>query len=285
VKPENVAWPDAGLPVPEKHSIRISGNQPARLAAEVIGVGIPFLWSHALMGSMAQDLDGRVLAWRDLADIARVIRFDARGHGRSDSAGVPEDYAWASQAHSLWQVVDYFSEERVVLGGASMGSAVSLHAASLYPERVKGLVLVIPPRAWEWREGKAGGYRLTARIVKYTRGLPFRLLGRIPFSTGSGFRGNARGLMVRDLAGVDYRGIVGAMRGAALSDFPAREVVSALAIPTLILAWPEDATHPLAVAEELHRVLPDSRMEIAFREEDPYSWPETVRDFIVSLNP
>ena len=284
MNPESGASSDVGLQLPENHSIQISGRQPAVLAAEVIGTGTPFLWSHALMGSMAQDLDGGVLAWRDLTDIARVIRFDARGHGRSDSAGAPEDYTWGSQAHSLWQVVDYFSEKRVVLGGASMGSAVSLHAASLYPERVKGLVLVIPPRAWEWREGKAGGYRLTADIVKYTRGLPFRLLGRIPFSTGSGFRRNARGAMARDLAGADYRGIVGAMRGAAMSDFPARETVSALAIPTLILAWPDDATHPLGVAEELHRVLPDSHLEIAVREEDPYSWPETVRDFILSLN-
>ena len=208
MKSENGASPDAGLPQPENHSIRISGNQSAMLAAEVIGAGTPFLWSHALMGSMAQDLEGGVLAWRDLTDVARVIRFDARGHGRSDSAGVPEDYSWAGQARTLWQVADYFSEKQVVLGGASMGSAVSLHAACLYPERVKGLVLVIPPRAWEWREGKAGGYRLTADIVKYTRGLPFRLLGRIPFSTGSGFRRSARAAMARDLAGADYRGIV-----------------------------------------------------------------------------
>ena len=75
------------------------------------------------------------------------------------------------------------------------------------------------------------------------------------------------------------------MRGAALSDFPAREVLSELAIPTLILAWPDDATHPLGMARELHRVMQDSRLEIAVREEDPYGWPETVRDFIVSLGP
>jgi pimeloyl-ACP methyl ester carboxylesterase len=283
MKPEGTAPDLKSPPKPERHRIRVSGSRPATLNAEVFGSGVPFLWSHALLGSMAQDLDGGVLAWRDIADIARVMRCDARGHGRSDSAGLPDDFTWSRQARSLWEVVDHFSQERVVLGGASMGSAVSLHAACLHPERVKALILVIPPRAWEWREGRAGGYRVTANIVNCTRGLPFRLLGRIPFSTGSSFRGNARGVMARDLATVDYRGLVGAMRGAALSDFPSREALSALTIPTLILAWPDDAIHPLAVAEDLHRVLPDSRLEIAAREEDPYAWPELVREFLESL--
>lgn len=268
---------------PEASRVRVSGSSSALLAAEVVGEGIPLVWSHALLGSMAQDLDGGVLAWRDLVDIARIIRFDARGHGQSECQGTPDDYAWANQARSLWEVVGQFTGERVVLGGASMGCAVSLHAACMHPERLKGLVLVIPPRAWEWREGKSGGYRLTANIVKCTRGLPFRLLGRIPFPTGSSFRGNARGVMARDLATVDYRGLVGAMRGAALSDFPSRQALSALAIPTLILAWPDDAIHPLALAEELHRVLPDSRLEIAEGEDDPYGWPHLVREFLESL--
>ena len=268
---------------PEASRVRVSGSSSALLAAEVVGEGIPLVWSHALLGSMAQDLDGGVLAWRDLVDIARIIRFDARGHGQSECQGTPDDYAWANQARSLWEVVGQFTGERVVLGGASMGSGVSLHAACMRPERVKGLVLVIPPRAWEWREGKAGGYRITANIVKYSRGLPFKLLGKMSFPTGSSFRKNARGVIARDLATANPAGVVGAMRGAALSDFPAREALAALDVPTLILAWPDDATHPLAVAEDLHRVLPDSRLEIAAREEDPYAWPELVREFLESL--
>jgi len=282
---ENVACtPETDAQV-QTQRVQVRGKQPAALAAEAVGQGVPLVWSHALLGSMAQDLGGGVLAWRDLVDIARVIRFDARGHGRSDSSGTPEDYSWASQARSLWEVVDYFDEERVVLGGASMGSGISLHAACQNPDRVSGLVLAIPPRIWEWREGKAGGYRLTANLVKFSRGLPFRLLGRIPFSSGNAsFRKNVRGVMARDLASVDHRGVVGAMRGAALSDFPPREALAQLEIPTLIFAWPDDDIHPLAVAEELHGVLPNSRLEVATRDDDPYAWPQVARDFIQSLD-
>lgn len=269
---------------PELHRIRVTGKCTADLAAEVAGEGWPFLWSHALLGSMAQDLDGGVLAWRDLNDICRVMRFDARGHGQSDSSGEPEEYTWTNQALSLWQIADHFSDDdQVILGGASMGSAVSLHAACMQPGRVKGLVVVIPPRAWNWREGTASGYRITANVVQYTRGLPFRLLGRMRFRRGDSFRKNVRGVMARDLAKANPAGVAGAMRGAAMSDFPSREALAALKMPVLILAWPDDDAHPLAVAEELDRILPNSRLEVAREEDEPYAWQGRVREFIQSL--
>jgi pimeloyl-ACP methyl ester carboxylesterase len=236
----------------ENQRIQVAGCCTAELAAEVIGEGVSYLWSHALLGSMAQDLDGGVLAWRDLIDLCRVIRFDARGHGLSGTSGKPQDYRWDNQARSLWEVADHFTDDRIILGG---------------------------------REGKAGGYRITANVVKYTRGLPFRLLGRVPFRQSESFRRNARGVMARDLAQVRPEGVVGAMRGAALSDFPAREALARLEIPALILAWPDDSTHPLVVAEELNRILPNSRLEVARRESDPYAWSGRVRDFIRSLYP
>ena len=268
---------------PETRWIEVSGSSPATLAMEVAGEGVPFLWSHALMGSMAQDLEGGVLAWRDLDDLCRVIRYDARGHGGSESIGEPRDFSWEQLAINLWEVADHCGEDSLVLGGASMGSATSLHAACLHPERVRALVLVIPPRVWEWREGKASGYRITAKIISATRAMPIRLLARLPFSKGGSFRKNSLGIMLRDLAGADPEGLAGAQRGAALSDLPPRDQLAALEIPTLILAWPNDATHPLEVAEELHRTLPNSRLEVAREDEDPWRWPEMVREFIGSL--
>lgn len=268
----------------KSYSIDVAGEKGVSLAAEVVGQGKTYVWSHALLGSMAQDLNGGVLAWRDLTDIAQVIRYDARGHGCSQSAGTPEDYAWHRQAHSLWEVVNSFTDERVILGGASMGSGISLHAACQYPERVRGLVLVIPPRAWEWREGRASGYRMSSKLLTFSRGLPLRLLGQLPFPSGeASFRKNVRGVMAQDLARANYRGLAGAMAGAALSDYPSKEDLAKLQVPALILAWPDDSIHPIAVAEELDRLLPISSLEVAAREDDPYAWPERVRAFMASL--
>jgi pimeloyl-ACP methyl ester carboxylesterase len=234
---------------------------------------------------MAQDLDGGVLAWRELIDIARVIRFDARGHGQSETSGEPEDFRWDNLARAFWQITDSYTDDKVVIGGASMGCATSLYAACQRPEQVKAMILVIPPTAWELRKKMRRNYNFIAKLVQLTRGLPFRLLKLIPTAPGdAGFQRSVLSVMARHLAKVNYTGVVGAMRGAALSDLPPLEDLEKLTMPVLILAWPDDATHPLSVAEKLHNTLPNSQLEVIEHADDPYSWPQLARNFITSLN-
>src|SRR5690242_6825837 len=77
----------------------------------------------------------------------RVVRYDARGHGRSAATGDDADYQWSALAQDMLGVLDALGAETAVLGGASMGTATALHAAVSSPQRVEGLVLVIPPTA------------------------------------------------------------------------------------------------------------------------------------------
>ena len=275
---------DSRKHTPTNDWIEVSGSQKATLASESYGDGQPFVWAHSLLGSMAQDLDGGVLAWRELGDIARIIRFDARGHGQSDTSGDPEDFRWDKLARSLWQVTDCYTEDKIVIGGASMGCATSLYAACQRPEQVKGLVLVIPPTAWELRKKMKRNYRVMANIVNVTRGLPLRLLRFVPSAReDDGFQKNLMSVMARHLVKVKPKGVVGAMRGASLSDLPPREELAKLTMPALILAWPDDPTHPLAVAEKLRATLPNSQLNVVEHPDDPYQWPQLVREFITSL--
>ncbi len=264
--------------------VEVSGSQAVQLATQSSGTGQPFMWGHSLLGSMAQDLDGGVLDWCELTDIAQVIRFDARGHGQSGCYGRPEDFAWDQLARNMWQVADSYICGQLVLGGASMGCATALHAACQRPEQVKGLVLVIPPTAWESRIKMKRNYRFMAKLVKVTRALPFRLLGLVPEAgAGAGFQRQMLSVMARHLSKVKPEGVVGAMSGAALSDLPALDALEKLTMPTLILAWPDDATHPLAVAEQLHNTLTNAQLHVMEKSDDPYRWPQLVREFITSL--
>jgi 3-oxoadipate enol-lactonase len=266
-------------------SVTATGSKTTQLASEITGCGQPYVWGHGLLGSMAQDRDGGVLAWEDLTDVAQLIRYDARGHGQSGSEGEPEDFRWDNLARNMWEVADSATDDAVVLGGASMGCATALHAACQRPENVKGLVLVIPPTAWEWREPRRNGYRITANIVKYTRALPFRLMGLLRIKLDDkDFRKSTLGAMAQHLAKVKPEGVVGAMRGAALSDFPSREELAALDVPTLIIAWPDDRTHPLEVAQELFRVIPGAELEITDHTTRPYACAARERAFMASLD-
>lgn len=72
-----------------------------------------------------------------LATGFRVIRYDARGHGRSTAPMGP-----FSQEEDLRRVLDHLGVQRANLVGLSMGAGAALDFASAHPERVSRLVLV-----------------------------------------------------------------------------------------------------------------------------------------------
>jgi pimeloyl-ACP methyl ester carboxylesterase len=108
-----------------------------RIAYDDEGAGHLVVRLHGLTGSRASDdatgafdADGLVRAGR------RVVRFDARGHGRSGGEKVESDYAWPNLARDLLALLDELEVEEAVSGvGASMGTATLLHAVTLAPDR------------------------------------------------------------------------------------------------------------------------------------------------------
>ncbi|MEV0638704.1 alpha/beta hydrolase [Streptomyces sp. NPDC050619] len=74
-----------------------------------------------------------------LAERHRIIRYDARGFGRS-----PDPTAAYSQAEDLRAVLDHFDVRRAVLVGSSMGGATAINGALNEPDRVAALVLLVP---------------------------------------------------------------------------------------------------------------------------------------------
>ncbi|MER5254301.1 alpha/beta hydrolase [Streptomyces sp. NPDC002855] len=69
----------------------------------------------------------------------RVIRFDARGYGRS-----PAPTASFSLVDDLIAVLDHFDVARAFLAGSSMGGATAIGLALRDPARVAGLALLVP---------------------------------------------------------------------------------------------------------------------------------------------
>jgi len=256
-----------------------------KLAVAVTGRGgTPFIWGHALQGSMRVDEDSGVFDWRGIAPAGRIIRYDARAHGDSCSERDPRACSWQNLARDMWRVADDCNADVAVLGGASMGCATALWAAMQDPARVAGLVLVIPPTAWELRPRQARSYLLMARLVRLTGNLPFRaaamLLGSGP--SGSPLRSIAREV-VRGLATRDPKDVEVAFKGAALSDLPSLKRCARLDMPTLILAWRNDPAHPESIATRLASTLPNARLDVAEDDAAVRQWPGIVKDFLDSI--
>jgi 3-oxoadipate enol-lactonase len=78
---------------------------------------------------------------RRLSEEAVVVLPDVRGYGRSvciDSAR----HTWAQYADDVVSLLDYLHVRHAVVGGAGLGTTVSLRTAVAHPDRVSGLVLI-----------------------------------------------------------------------------------------------------------------------------------------------
>ena len=265
--------------------IEVSGVKSAALASCAAGDGLDFIWGHSLLGSMAQEDASGVLGWTALHDIARIVRYDARGHGQSESTVDASDYSWPQLASNMWQVADYYGVNSAVLGGASMGCATALHAACQHPNRVRALVLVIPPTAWAERVNSAVTYRRGASFLRFTGAVPMRMLRWLPKArSGTGFKDAMMRETLRLVATSNSLGVITAMRGAALSDLPEPDQLRQLSMPALILAWPDDPIHPLSTAHKLADLLPNNELHISDDPAQPWQWQHTVRNFLEQLD-
>jgi 3-oxoadipate enol-lactonase len=253
------------------------------------GSGLPLIWAHGLMASMATEDQLGWFQWETFPTNLQLVRYDARGHGKTQASAKPEDYHWRNLGQDMLAVADAVEARYFIAGGASMGAAAAIYAALQAPSRTYGLVLVIPPTVWEKREPYA---RLYARYARMGGLLGGALLARL--SSGRldqvlpGWLLEAEPerskAVVTGLRGMSGRALGGLLRGAADTDLPTREVLAAglRDIPMLIIGWEDDPAHPVWSAEELQRHLPKSELFIAKGYEDFQTIPQRIRSFIVS---
>jgi 3-oxoadipate enol-lactonase len=237
--------------------------------------GPPVVQLHGLTSSRARedliavDLMGELGA-------CRVLRYDARGHGRSTGPRDPRAYGWPSLAEDLLALVDHvFPGEPVHGVGSSMGSGTLLHAAPAAPERWASLTLCIPPTAWGSRVAQGAAYEDCARVVE-TQGVDAIVeAGRAAPHPPA--ENPDKPVTWPDVA-LDLLPTV--FRGAALTDMPDPPVLAGIDLPTLLLAWVEDPAHPLSTAEALHALLPRSELVVARTHPDVRLWPGLVADLV-----
>ncbi|MEP9377154.1 3-oxoadipate enol-lactonase [Aquabacter sp. CN5-332] len=136
-----------------------------RLAVKVSGTeGKPAL---VFSNSLAADLSTWDEVAERLAPHAHIVRYDTRGHGRSDTPAGP--YSLAQLGQDALAVMDALGVQRAVLCGLSLGGLTGMWLGAHASERIAGLVLAntaasFPPaqmwldRAASAREGGLGQF-------------------------------------------------------------------------------------------------------------------------------
>lgn len=236
--------------------------------------GLPVVQLHGLMSDRPSNADGGL----DLAAFvpgARVLRYDARGHGQSAAQPVVDDWLWSHLAEDLLALLDHVFPGQSVHGiGPSMGSATLLYAALADPQRFRSLTLCVPSTSWATRRSQATIYRESAELID-SLGLEayVRATRTVP-------RPPAVEDRERHPPRVSAELLPTILRGAAATDLPQPEELSVLRIPNLVLAWSDDAAHPISSSRILREVLPGDGLNIAHSPEELATWPALAAEFV-----
>jgi len=191
-----------------------------------------------------------------------VIRYDARGHGRSDAPHEASAYTPETFVGDMARVLDDAGERTAVVGGLSMGAGTSLRFALAHPARVRGLVLCAFPAGADDPEGFAAKALRFAETIErdgleaagdvYIWGPSTRLDRNAVHFVQQGFLEHPPHGLALTLRGVIAKQpAVAAMRGD----------LATVRVPTLIVVGSEDGPSRRA-SEALAEVLPQARLVV-----------------------
>lgn len=255
------------------------------LAYDVAGLGLPtMIWGHGLTSSRAAEDERPLLDFAELRRHHRLVRYDARGHGGSGPSSDPAASSWAALALDQLDLADQLGIDRYVAGGASMGCGTALHAAVAAPGRVLGLVLVIPPTAWETRRERADIWAQAADVVADKGVEPFiAASAAMPQPNPHAGHPEWRDAMDRNLRATSAARLSAVLRGAATADLPPRDAIATITVPCTVLAWSGDPAHPVSTAEQLVDLLPRAELSVADTWDELQTWTSQVAAFLGGL--
>jgi pimeloyl-ACP methyl ester carboxylesterase len=192
-----------------------------RIAYEDHGRGAAVLLTHGY-GATSRMWGPQI---RALADHRRVIAWDVRGHGASDSPDDPAAYSEAASVGDMAAILDACGVETAVVGGLSLGGYLSLAFHLAHPARVCALALFDTGPGYRNEEGRK---RWNAMAESYARALEQRGVAALGGGTEvqAGEHRSARGLALA------ARGIL------AQHDARVIDALPAIQVPALVL-WGE----------------------------------------------
>jgi pimeloyl-ACP methyl ester carboxylesterase len=227
------------------------------LNVDTAGEGQTIVFQHGLCGDAGQTREAF-----PVEPGLRRITIEARGHGRSQP-GPLDRLSIATFADDIAAYIERYLPAPVVVGGISMGAAISLRLAVMRPNLVKGLVIARP--AWIVEAGPES-MAPNAEVGRLLNVMPPEeakaafLDGQIGRSLAAEAPDNLASLLgFFSRAPID---VTSALLTAISGDGPGvtEAQVRSLEVPTLVIGHEKDLIHPLNHAHALARMIPGARL-------------------------
>ena len=244
-----------------------------RIHYDVVGSGPAVLFTHGYAAT------GRMWAPQAeaLSDRYRIISWDMRGHGETESPADPQQYSEALTVEDMRCLLVHLGVERAVVGGLSLGGFMSLAFHLAHPEMVRALVLCDTGPGYRSAEPRAQWNR---SAEKQAQALEAKGLAAL----GSGAEVRATGRYHRSAQGLAY-----AARGM-LAQFDSRIIdhLPEIDVPTLIVVGEKDKPY-LGASEYMATKIRGARLEMipgaghASNLDNPQHFNRVLRDFLDAL--
>jgi 3-oxoadipate enol-lactonase len=257
----------------------ITTRSGLRLAADMQGPpdGPALVVAHAL-GTNRGIWDAVIAA---LPPHLRVIRYDLRGHGASDTPDGP--YSMGQLVSDAEAVCDAAGIRDAVFVGLSVGGMVAQGLAVKRPDLIRALVLsntaakIGNPNLWQ--------DRIAAVTAQGLEGVADAVLDR--WCSRDTRQGPVADRLRAALVATQLQGYIGTCAAIAGTDF--YTPTASLRIPTLGIAGAEDKSTPPDLVRETVDLIPGSRFTLMRRMghlpcvEDPATYAAHLADFLESI--
>jgi pimeloyl-ACP methyl ester carboxylesterase len=228
------------------------------LAYEDVGEGMPVLWQHGLGADRTQPAE----VFPTIAGIQRLT-LECRGHGNSE-LGDTSRLSIATFAADAIALLDHLRIRQAIVGGISLGAALSMRLAALHSDRAAGLILARP--AWVVGPSATMAPYLEIATLLEEFGVDE---GALRFEASSCLAAVAavssdNAASLKSFFSRPNPASTIALLSTIPGDSPGvdTESIAGIRVPTLIIGSHQDYVHPLAYAERLQQILPHATLQV-----------------------
>jgi pimeloyl-ACP methyl ester carboxylesterase len=229
------------------------------LGYEDVGSGLPVVWQHGLGADRQQPAEVF-----PVSDEVRRITLECRGHGESE-LGDPSRISIAQFASDLVALLDHLGIDQAVLGGISLGAAVSIRLAVKNRSRFTGLILARPAWIDQPAPSTMKPYVVVAQFLEESG----RDEGLLRFSQSEVHAEVARvspdnaASLCSFFARRDEQSTI-QLLSRIPKDGPgvSLQEIATIDLPALVIANREEYVHPIAYASQLSELIPNATLQM-----------------------
>jgi len=212
----------------------------------------------------------------ELSKDHRLVTWDMRGHGQSDSPDDPSLYSEPATVEDMAALLDAVGAKTAIVGGLSLGGYMSLAFNRVHPDRVEALLIIDTGPGFKKDESREGWNKTSLRTAER-----YETEGLAVLNSGSAERRQAQHTSAKGLA-LAARGMLTQRDAGVINSLPD------IKVPSIVVVGSED-TPFLAASDYMAAKIPGAQKAVipkaghAANIDEPQAFNDAILNFLRGL--